>query len=101
MPEVSALTRGEIQGLSVQTYIRREMHKNRTYTKFMIHLCQINRADAYLSIVLAGGHFEVCHLHFIQDLLCNYCGPPLFIVAPINPIFLTVKILRGHPLVIT
>ena len=56
----------------VETYIRREMHKNRTYTKYIIHLCQINRAVAYLSIVLAGGHFEVWDFHFIQGLICNY-----------------------------
>ena len=47
MAGVSALTRGEIQGLGVETYIRREMNKNRTHIKFKT-----------LSIVLAGGHFS-------------------------------------------
>ena len=40
---------------------RSKIDKNRTHIKSIGHLCQINRADDYLSIVFAGrrGRFEV------------------------------------------
>ena len=52
--------------------IRSKMDKNRTNIKIIIHLCQINRVDAYLSIVLAGDHFEVRDFHLLRDSRSNY-----------------------------
>ena len=67
---VSGFDQGQIKDSGVSLSIRTKIILNTTNMKFIIHLCQINRADSYLSIVLAGGHFEV----LLRDLLSNCQG---------------------------
>ena len=58
---VSGFDQGQIKDSGVSLSIRTKIIVNTTNMKFTIHLCQINRADSYLSIVLAGGRFEVAY----------------------------------------
>ena len=56
---VSGFDQGETKHSGVSQVKRSEMDKKRTHIESICHLCQINRDDDYLSIVLVGDLFEV------------------------------------------
>ena len=56
--QVSGFTQGEEHGFNVVFARRAKMNETRTQSKNMIDLCQIKKIIAYLSKLLAGGHFE-------------------------------------------
>ena len=69
---VRGFDQGQIEGLCVPQSKHAELDENLTHMKFIIHLCQINRASFYLSKLLAGRHFEVRDFHLLRDFLSNY-----------------------------